>query len=72
MEEIASNLGVTTNELVDTANSPKITLATLVRIARIIGCDVGLLFIDLDNITESYHQCPHCGTIFKFPPHKQS
>ncbi len=53
-------------------STAKITMKTLMRISKIIGCDVDLLFIDLDNITESYHQCPHCGTIFKFPPHKQS
>ncbi len=63
IKEISKQLGVLSNNLSRTINSPNMTVEDLQKIASAIGCEVEEFYL-VDKATKVHYVCPRCGEHF--------
>lgn len=67
IEQVANSMGITRVTLSQTL-SRNPTVATLQKIADVIGCNVGDFFKDESQQNLNVIYCPHCGKEIKLNP----
>lgn len=67
IEQVSNSMGITRVTLSQTL-SRNPTVATLQKIADVIGCNVGDFFKDESQQNRNIIHCPHCGKVIKLNP----